>query len=106
MLLRIVVPLGRPGTFAVAILVSVFTWNDFGGALVLLQKPETFTAQLALTRFSNLYATDQGLVTEVACSFRSTQHRSIAGLPAMSRTDRPLRSTDDRARSGPKSNEA
>ena len=40
---------------------AVFTWNDFGGALVLLQKPDTFTTQLALTRFSTLYATDQGL---------------------------------------------
>ena len=60
-LLRIVVPLARPGILAVAILVAVFTWNDFGGALVLLQKPDTFTTQLALTRFSTLYATDQGL---------------------------------------------
>jgi ABC-type glycerol-3-phosphate transport system permease component len=39
----------------------VFTWNDFGGPLVLLQKPDTFTVQLALSRFSTLYATDQGL---------------------------------------------
>lgn len=60
-LLRIVIPLAGPGITAVALLVAVFTWNDFGGALVLLQKPEVFTAQLALTRFSTLYATDQGL---------------------------------------------
>ena len=40
---------------------AVFTWNDFGGALVLLQDPDTFTVQLALTRFSTFYATDQGL---------------------------------------------
>ena len=37
------------------------SWNDFGGALVLIQKPEAFTVQLALSRFSTLYATDQGL---------------------------------------------
>ena len=60
-LVRIVVPLARPGIVAVAVLVAVFTWNDFGGALVLLQKPDVFTAQLALTRFSTFYATDQGL---------------------------------------------
>lgn len=60
-LVRIVVPLARPGILAVALLVAVFTWNDFGGALVLLQKPDVFTAQLALTQFSTLYATDQGL---------------------------------------------
>jgi raffinose/stachyose/melibiose transport system permease protein len=60
-LLRIVVPLARPGILAVAILVAVLTWNDFAGPLVLIQKPDAFTVQLALTRFSTLYATDQGL---------------------------------------------
>jgi raffinose/stachyose/melibiose transport system permease protein len=56
-----VVPLARPGIFAVAMLVAVLTWNDFAGPLVLIQKPDAFTVQLALTRFSTLYATDQGL---------------------------------------------
>ena len=28
---------------------------------MLLQRPDTFTVQLALTRFSTFYATDQGL---------------------------------------------
>lgn len=60
-LFRIVIPLARPGILAVAVLVAVFTWNDFAGALVLIQRPEAFTAQLALTRFSTFYATDQGL---------------------------------------------
>ncbi len=60
-LLRIVVPLARPGILAVAVLVAVFTWNDFGGALVLLQKPDSLTAPLALSRFSTVYTTDQGL---------------------------------------------
>lgn len=58
---RIVIPLARPGIVAVAVLVAVFTWNDFGGSLVLIQKPDAFTAQLALSRFSTFYATDQGL---------------------------------------------
>jgi raffinose/stachyose/melibiose transport system permease protein len=57
----IIVPLARPGIVAVAVLVAVFTWNDFSGSLVLIQKPDAFTVQLALTRFSTLYATDQGL---------------------------------------------
>ena len=60
-LVRIVVPLARPGIVAVAVIVAVFAWNDFSGALVLLQRPDTFTVQLALTRFSTFYATDQGL---------------------------------------------
>src|SRR5476649_2503495 len=42
-LLRIVVPLARPGILAVAILVAVLTWNDFAGPLVLIQKPDSFT---------------------------------------------------------------
>jgi raffinose/stachyose/melibiose transport system permease protein len=60
-LLRIVIPLARPGILAVSVLVAVLTWNDFAGALVLLQDPDTFTVQLALTQFSTFYATDQGL---------------------------------------------
>ncbi len=60
-LLGIMVPLARPGLVAVAVLVSVFTWNDFSGSLVLIQKPDAFTVQLALSRFSTFYATDQGL---------------------------------------------
>lgn len=60
-LLRIVMPSARPGIVAVAVLVAVFTWNDFSGALVLIQDPDAFTVQLALTRFATFYATDQGL---------------------------------------------
>ena len=60
-LLRIVIPLARPAIVAVAVLVAVLTWNDFGGSLVLIQKPDSFTIQLALSRFSTVYATDQGL---------------------------------------------
>ena len=60
-LLLIVVPLARPGILAVAALAAVFTWNDFGGSLVLIQNPDAFTVQLALTRFSTFYATDHGL---------------------------------------------
>ena len=60
-LVRIVVPIARPGIVVVGALAAVFTWNDFAGALVLIQRPEAFTIQLALTRFSTFNATDQGL---------------------------------------------
>jgi raffinose/stachyose/melibiose transport system permease protein len=60
-LIRVVIPLARPGIAAVALLVAVLAWNDFAGALVLIQDPDAFTVQLALTRFANFYATDQGL---------------------------------------------
>lgn len=61
LLVRIVVPLARPGTIAVALIVGIAAWNDFSGAIVLLQRPSAYTAPLALTTFSTFYATDQGL---------------------------------------------
>jgi raffinose/stachyose/melibiose transport system permease protein len=89
-LLRIVVPLARPGILAVAVLVAVFTWNDFGGALVLLQKPDAFTAPLAISRFSTVYTTDQGLtfagmavvLIPPLLLFLVLQRRFIEGLTA------------------------
>ncbi len=60
-LLRIVIPLALPGIVAVGLLVAVLAWNDFGASLVLIQRPDSFTVQLALSRFSTFYATDQGL---------------------------------------------
>ena len=60
-LVRIVVPVARPGILAVAVLVAVFAWNDFAGALVLIQRPSAFTAPLALTTFSTFYTTDEGV---------------------------------------------
>jgi ABC-type glycerol-3-phosphate transport system permease component len=57
----IAVPLAHPGIVAVGAIVAVFAWNDFSGALVLLQRPGVFTAPLALTTFSTFYATDEGL---------------------------------------------
>ena len=57
----IAIPLARPGIVAVGVLVAVFAWNDFAGALVLIQRPSAFTAPLALTTFSTLYATNEGL---------------------------------------------
>jgi raffinose/stachyose/melibiose transport system permease protein len=61
LLTSIAIPLARPGIVAVGVLVAVFSWNDFSGALVLLQRPSAFTAPLALTTFSTFYATDEGL---------------------------------------------
>lgn len=61
LLTSIAIPLARPGIVAVAVLVALFSWNDFAGALVLIQRPDGFTAPLALTTFSTFYATDEGL---------------------------------------------
>jgi ABC-type glycerol-3-phosphate transport system permease component len=61
LLRSIAVPLARPGIVAVGVLVALFAWNDFAAALVLIQRPSSFTAPLALTTFSTFYATDEGL---------------------------------------------
>jgi ABC-type glycerol-3-phosphate transport system permease component len=61
LLFQIVMPLARPGVLAVGLLVAVFAWNDFAGAVVLLQRPGLFTAPLAITTFSTFYATNEGL---------------------------------------------
>jgi raffinose/stachyose/melibiose transport system permease protein len=89
-LLRIVVPMALPGVIAVAVLVAVFTWNDFSAALVLIQDPDAFTVQLALTRFATFYATDQGLtfagmaivILPPLLLFVVLQRSLIRGLPA------------------------
>ena len=57
----IAIPLVRPGIVAVGVLVAVFAWNDFAGAVVLIQRPDSFTAPLALTTFTTFYATNEGL---------------------------------------------
>ena len=61
LLTSIAIPLARPGIVAVGVLVAVFAWNDFAGAIVLIQRPASFTAPLALTTFSTFYQTDEGL---------------------------------------------
>jgi ABC-type glycerol-3-phosphate transport system permease component len=57
---------------------------------VLIQRPDAFTVQLALTRFSTLYATDQGLtfagmaivILPPLLLFVVLQRRFIHGLTA------------------------
>jgi ABC-type glycerol-3-phosphate transport system permease component len=61
LLTSVAIPFVRPGIVAVGLLVAVFAWNDFAGALVLIQRPDSFTAPLALTTFSTFYATNEGL---------------------------------------------
>lgn len=56
---HIILPVAAPGIAAVTVFESVFVWNDYFGPLILIQKPELFTVQLAVGNFSNFYATDQ-----------------------------------------------
>jgi ABC-type glycerol-3-phosphate transport system permease component len=61
LLTGLAIPLARPGIIAVGVLVAMFAWNDFAGAIVLIQRPDAFTAPLALTTFTTFYATNEGL---------------------------------------------
>lgn len=61
LLTSLAIPLVRPGLVAVGLLVAVFAWNDFAGAVVLIQRPDSFTAPLAVTTFTTFYATNEGL---------------------------------------------
>lgn len=61
-LTHIILPLAAPGITAVTVFQSVFVWNDYFAPLIVIQKPELFTVQLAMGNFSNFYATDQTLL--------------------------------------------
>ena len=49
---RILVPIGRPAIVTLAILLFVFTWNDFLLSLVMIQNEDTWTAPVALASFA------------------------------------------------------
>ena len=55
-LLSVLVPLSWPAVVSVTIFISVFAWNDFFAALVLIQSTSHFTIQLAINNFSTAYA--------------------------------------------------
>jgi multiple sugar transport system permease protein len=46
--LRIVMPLIRPVLASLAIITFIGSWNNYGGALVLLYSPEKYTLPLAM----------------------------------------------------------
>lgn len=85
---NIILPLAGPGIAAVTVFQSVFVWNDYFAPLILIQKPELFTVQLAMGNYSNFYATDQavlfaGLATAMVpplLLFAVLQRSFIAGL--------------------------
>jgi raffinose/stachyose/melibiose transport system permease protein len=49
---RVLVPLGIPAIVTLAILLFVFSWNDFLLALVMIQDESTWTAPVALASFA------------------------------------------------------
>jgi multiple sugar transport system permease protein/raffinose/stachyose/melibiose transport system permease protein len=58
MLFRIVLPLSLPGMSSVAIFQSVFLWNEFSLALIVLNNDTMRTIPLGLTRFQGEWTTN------------------------------------------------
>jgi raffinose/stachyose/melibiose transport system permease protein len=56
--LKVHVPLARPAIASLGILMTVWTWNQFILALVLVEDPTQRTAAGALGAFQGHYATD------------------------------------------------
>ena len=61
MLWRVVVPLVRPGLAATAILVFVFSWNEFAVALT-LSGSRTATVPVAISKFAQEYEIKNGVM--------------------------------------------
>ncbi len=58
----IILPLSAGTLVAVGLFVAVFTWNEYFVSLVIINRPQYFTIQLAMNNFSTFFATDQGLL--------------------------------------------
>ena len=79
---RIHVPLARPAVASLAILLAVWTWNQFLLALVLVENPTERTMAGALGAFQGQYATDIPLLHgRVAGHPHADAHR-LPDLPA------------------------
>jgi multiple sugar transport system permease protein len=63
---RVAVPLGRPATFAVAVLALVWHWANFVDPLLYLTTEERFTVPLALRTLQTLEATNHPLMLAAA----------------------------------------
>ena len=61
LLLRIVVPLARPGLAAAGILVFIFSWNEFAVALNLTAR-NTATVPVAIAKFAQEYEIKNGVM--------------------------------------------
>jgi len=87
---RIVLPLCRPVTAIVVVFTFIWTWNDFLGPLIYLQREEAMTLAVALNSFRNQYGGLErvhllmaaSLVTMLPCIllFLAAQRQFIEGL--------------------------
>lgn len=87
---RIMLPLCRPVTAIVAVFTFIWTWNDFLGPLIYLQREESMTLAVALNGFRNQYGNLErvhllmaaSLVTMLPCIllFMGAQKQFIEGI--------------------------
>lgn len=68
-LLRITLPLSAPGIAVTAILSFLFSWNDFGLALILSSSPDAQTMPVALSQMNMLYGIRWDLLSAAASMY-------------------------------------
>lgn len=85
---RVVLPLSRPALAVVAIFSVIWRWNDFLWPLILVQRDEILTLQVALTRFQGQLVVSWNYVlamtvvsiVPVVVAFLLMQRHLIAGI--------------------------
>lgn len=85
---RVVLPLLRPGLLTVAVIVGLYSWNEFIIAATFLQNADTVTATVKFYTLTGQYSTDWGemmaaaviIVLPVVALFIVLQRRFIDGM--------------------------
>ena len=79
---RIHVPLAKPAVASLAILLTVWTWNQFLLALVLVENPTERTMAGALGAFQGQYASDIPLLCRGIARHPPADAHRVPDLPA------------------------
>ena len=85
---KIMLPLALPGILTVALIIGLYSWNEFLIALTFLQKAERLTAVVSFTLLSGQYSSDWGeimaaaliIVLPVVVLFVLLQKKFIEGM--------------------------
>ena len=85
---KIMLPLALPGILTVALIIGLYSWNEFLIALTFLQKADRLTAVVSFTLLSGQYSSDWGeimaaaliIVMPVVILFVLLQKRFIEGM--------------------------
>ena len=85
---RVMLPMASPGILTVALIIGLYSWNEFLIATTFLQSKEKMTAVVAFFLLSGQYSTNWGqimagamiIVTPVVILFVALQRRFIEGM--------------------------